>query len=431
MEQVLTLVVRLDVSENQRKLLADTSSAFASACNWINETVNPNLTNRNSIQAVCYRDVKTKFGLTSNHVVRACARVGANRLTAKQKGKKVKGFKPTSFDCDARTFRFIEENWSVSISTTGKRATIPLKASNYHRGKLAGQEPTSAQVCLHKDGYWYVHIQLKSEPREPLKTDNAIGVDFGRRDIAVTSTGKSWSGKHIQDVRDRYSQVRTSLQKKTNQGTRTTRRRCRQILQRLSGRERRYQAWLNHNISKAIILEARNTQSFVAIEDLTGIREGLNNKPRSKTERRRINYWAFYQLRTFLEYKGIKEGVKIIAVNPAYTSQSCHCCLHIGIRTEKKFKCVNQQCGWIGDADENGSKTIALLGLSVNQPRGSNLLACPIDLGLPKAPPSGAGGVVYLPIILKFIAKLSTTNHDCHSQKNPSFRVDSRQKRRS
>jgi hypothetical protein len=152
MEQVLTLVVRLDVSEEQHTLLADTANAFASACNWINETVNPNLTNRNSIQAVCYLDVKTKFGLTANHVVRACARVGANRLTAKQKGKKVKSFKPTSFDCDARTFRFIEKTWSVSISTTGKRATIRLIASNYHRGKLTGQEPTSAQVCLHQDG---------------------------------------------------------------------------------------------------------------------------------------------------------------------------------------------------------------------------------------------------------------------------------------
>ncbi|MFM6375100.1 MAG: hypothetical protein ACKPH1_15445, partial [Microcystis panniformis] len=42
-----------------------TCRAFASACNWINENVNPRLTNRNSIQAFCYE--------------------AANRLTAKQK----------------------------------------------------------------------------------------------------------------------------------------------------------------------------------------------------------------------------------------------------------------------------------------------------------------------------------------------------------
>ncbi len=241
MKQVLTLVVKLQVSIEQQKLLHDTARAFASACNWINQNVNSKLTNKNSIQAVCYQDVKQQFGLTANHVVRACARVAANRLTAKQKGKKVKHFKPTSFDCDARTFRLIESDWSVSVSTKGKRLTAPIRVSNYHLGKLRGQKPTSAQVCLHRDGDWYVHIQLKSEAPKTKKTKKVIGVDFGRRDIAVTNTGKSWSGKQIQETRDRFSRVRASLQKKASQGTRSTRRRARQTLKRLSGRERRYQ----------------------------------------------------------------------------------------------------------------------------------------------------------------------------------------------
>jgi IS605 OrfB family transposase len=385
-EQVLTLVVKLQVGSEQHRLLSDTCTAFASACNWINENVNPRLTNRNSIQAVCYKDVKDRFGLTANHVVRACGRVAANRLTAKQKGKKVKNFAPTSFDGDARTFRFIEKDWTVSISTTGKRLTLSLRASNYHRGKLAGQNPTSAQVCLHRDGGWYVHIQLKSEPPNPINADNVIGVDFGRRDIAVTSADKLWSGEGIKETRDRYSRVRASLQRKATQGTRSTRRRCREILKRLSGRERRYQAHLNHVISKAIVTEAKLTNSIIAIEDLTGIRERTNQQPRNKTERRRSNSWAFYQLRQFLEYKGIKEGVEVIAVNPRYTSQTCHCCLHIGIRSGKSFKCSNKSCGWIGDADANGSRMIRLLGLSVSQPGDPNLLACPIDSGLQKAP---------------------------------------------
>jgi putative transposase len=385
MNQVLTLVVKLEVSNEQQQLLFVTAKAFASACNWINQNVNPNLTNRNSMQAVCYKEVKEQFGLTANHVIRACTRVGANRLTARQKGTKVKSFKPTSFDCDKRTFRFIESDWTVSISTIAHRLTVPLRASNYHRGKLTDQNPTSAQVCLHKDNSWYVHIQLKSQPCKTTKTDKVIGVDFGRRDIAVTSTGQSWSGKEIQETRDKYSRVRTSLQRAASQGTRSTRRRAREILKRLSGRERRYQTWLNHKISKAIIFEAISTQSFVAIEDLTGIRNRTNQKPRNKTERRRSNSWAFYQLRKFLEYKGIKEGIEVLIVNPAYTSQSCHCCLQLGVRTEKKFKCSNQVCGWIGDADENGSKMIALLGLSVNQPRGSEFLSCAITQGLPKA----------------------------------------------
>ena len=158
------------------------------------------------------------------------------------------------------------------------------------------------------------------------------------------------------------------------------------MLKRLSGRERRYQAWLNHNISKAIIAEAKETQSFVSIEDLTGIRERTNQKPRNKTEKRRSNSWAFYQLRTFIEYKGIKEGIEVIAINPAYTSQACHCCLHIGLRSNKSFKCSNKVCSWIGDADSNGWKMIALVGLSVNQAGGSELLTCSINSRATESP---------------------------------------------
>ncbi len=247
-KQVLTLVVKLQLSTEQQQVIAATAESFASACNTINQTVNPKLTNRNSIQAVCYHDIKRKSGLTANHVVRACAKVAANRLTAKQKGKKVKSFKPTSFDCDARTFQFFEKDWSVSISTTAHRVKCHIRASNYHRGKLARQTPTSAQICQHRDGEWYAHIQIKNDVPTPIKATNVIGVDFGRREIAKTSTNNGWDGKHINQVRDRYSQVRSSLQKKATQGTRTQRRRCRNILKRLSGRERRFQQWLNHNI---------------------------------------------------------------------------------------------------------------------------------------------------------------------------------------
>lgn len=167
-------------------------------------------------------------------------------------------------------------------------------------------------------------------------------------------------------------------------------------MQRLSGRERRFQQWLNHSISKSVIAEAKENNAGVAIEDLTGIRERTNELLRNKTERRRSNSWAFHQLRIFLEYKGIKEGVKVIAVPPAYTSQTCNCCLHIGIRTNKKFKCINPNCGWIGNADTNGSKVIALLGATyVNSPVKGSWLSCSLNKvagGLLKASSSAAGG---------------------------------------
>ncbi len=70
----------------------------------------------------------------------------------------------------------------------------------------------------------------------------------------------------------------------------------------------------------------------------------------------------------------MRAGVKLVIVNPAYTSQTCHKCLHIhpdpsqSYRSGKLFKCGH--CLWEGDADFNGASMIALLGAVVNQPRG-------------------------------------------------------------
>lgn len=393
MEQVLTIVCKLQPSVEQVSKIEALLKAFADGCNYANQTAKTGITSKLSIQSQVYQDLREKFQLSANQAVRVCARVGANRKTAKQKNKPVKVFKPTSADYDARIFSFREKDWTVSLTLIDCREHIKIDASNYQRGKLKGRQPTSATLCKHRDGQYYLHIQLKAETPEPIKSDKVIGVDFGRRDIAVTSNGDKWDGKPIQNARDRFSQVRASLQSKASKGTRTTRRRVRNILKRLSGREQRYQTWLNHTISKRIIETAKSQSATVAIENLTGIRDRTNQQPRNKTERRRSNSWAFYQLRAFLEYKGIKEGVEVVAINPAYTSQTCHVCHHIGWRSEKRFKCGD--CGWHGDADVNGAINISKLGaVFVSLPRGSNL-SCSLnrdDLGLLKDPRIELGG---------------------------------------
>ncbi|MFN3679362.1 RNA-guided endonuclease TnpB family protein [Thermosynechococcus sp.] len=126
----------------------------------------------------------------------------------------------------------------------------------------------------------------------------------------------------------------------------------------------------------------------LATENLTGIRERTNQQPRSKAERRRSNSWAFYQLRRFITYKALRSGVKVVLVDPRYTSQTCHRCLHIhpdsdkSYRSGKQFRCGH--CGWQGDADFNGAKNIAAMGALVNRPRGP-WLSCQITGGLLKA----------------------------------------------
>ncbi|MEQ8969960.1 MAG: hypothetical protein RIE73_06140 [Coleofasciculus sp. C1-SOL-03] len=200
MKQVLTIVIKLQPSPEQVAFLEATLQAFADACNYVNEHTAPKLTNKIAIQSLTYQTIKNQFNLVANMAVRACARVAANRKVACSKGKPVKGFIPSRIDCDKDLFRLREHDWTVSLSTVHGRERVKLKPGNYQKGKLKGRKPTSAQLCKHRDGQFYLHIQIKNTSPDPQNTDKVIGIDLGRRDIAVTSEDKKWDGLHIQSV---------------------------------------------------------------------------------------------------------------------------------------------------------------------------------------------------------------------------------------
>ena len=340
MSQVLTISCKLKVSASQAAKLDATLDTFAQALlapagrrpYWVNENTPEKIVNAIKLQSLCYREIRTRFGLSSNLAQQVCRRVAGSRKVAKQKNRPVKAFKGGFVTFDARIFSFREKDWTVSLTTVEGRERFELAIGNYQRGMLKGSNPKSATLVKRKDGSYYIQICVEHDLPKPQDTTKAIGVDLGRRDIAHTSEGENWNGQQLNQVRDHYSRLRASLQRKASQGTRSTRRRCRQLLQRLSGRERRFQAWVNHCISKTIVSRALATNSFIALEDLTGIRERVNQQPRSKVERRRANSWAFYQLRQFVHYKAARAGIKVVVVLPAYSSQTCHQCLWIGQR---------------------------------------------------------------------------------------------------
>lgn len=388
MNQVLTISCKLKVSESQAVKLDATLDAFMQALNWVNQNTPEKIVNAVKLQSLCYYEIRARFGLSSNLAQQVCRRVAGSRKVAKQKNRPVKAFKLGFVTYDARIFSFREKDWTVSLTTVEGRERFELAIGNYQRGMLKDSDPKSATLVKRQDGSYYIQICLESEPPKPQDGDKVLGVDLGRTDIAYTSEGQHWDGRDITKVHDRFANLRAKLQHKASKGTRSSRRRCRQLLQRLSGRERRFQAWINHNVSRRIVETAKSIGASIALEDLTGIRERTNQQPRNKTERRRSNSWAFHQLKLFIGYKALGAGVKVASINPRYTSQTCHQCLHVhpdpdkSYRSGKQFKCGN--CGWHGDADFNGAKNIQSIGLLVNQPGGS-WLSCEIGGGLPKA----------------------------------------------
>ncbi len=374
--QTVTIACKMKVNSQLAKEIDETLKVFAAACDWINAQTPEDMTNRTRMQSFIYRDVRNRFGLSSNLAIQAIRRVCANRKTAQQKQKKVRDFSPTSATYDARIFSFREGDWSVSLKLLHQRHRFELLTGNYQRERLKGLNPTSATLVKRKKGDYYIHINIDLPTREPREYEGVIGVDLGGEGVANTSEGESWSSESVTEQRNHYAKMKAILRKKTAKGTRTTRRRCRQLLARLSRREKRYHSWLNHCISRRLVNNAVTNKKVIALEDLTAIRRRRSKKPKNKRAKsdkyKRIdNTWAFYQLRQFLIYKCLLAGVKLIFVKPAYVSQTCHVCHYLGEINGDRFSCQN--CGNQCDVDYNGSINIAALGSLINRPRGTGL----------------------------------------------------------
>ena len=324
MTQVLTVSCKLKVSQSQAAKLDETLDALSlrdanangQALNWVNQNTPEKVVNPLKLQSLCYYEIRARFGLSSNLArttsrlrdQQICRRVASARKVAQQKNRPVKALSLRDANAnkggfatyDARIFSFREKDWTVSLSlrdanantTVEGRERFELAIGHYQREQLAGSNPKktsgpltrTATLVKRKDGSYFIQICVETEPCPPQGTDRVLGVDLGRTDIAHTSEGDNWNGQQLNKVRDHYSRLRAVLQRKASKGTRSSRRRCRQLLQRLSGKERRFQAWVNHRISKAIVSRAKATNSAIALEDLTGIRERVNQQPRSKAE---------------------------------------------------------------------------------------------------------------------------------------------------
>jgi IS605 OrfB family transposase len=219
-----------------------------------------------------------------------------------------------------------------------------------------------------KKGKFYI-FQTVEIPEEDVKnTESFIGVDFGLTDLAVTSDGKKHSAEWLNNYREKRQRIRSSVQSKGTKGSK-------KLLKRLSGKEKTTSKIINHTIAKSIVQSAKEQSKGIAIEDLTNIR--FTSKRRNKKFRTKLSKWNFSQLRSFLTYKSLLNGVPLVVVNPAYTSKTCSVCKHIGKRSNKSFKCAN--CGHNEDADFNASKNIAILGGSVINPEKSAMY-CSIAL---------------------------------------------------
>lgn len=360
----LTLKIKLLPTSEQTYLLLETIRETNTVCNAISDVAwSKRIFNNFKLHHEVYHVYKSTFKLSSQMLIRSVAKV-ADAYKLDKKTKRI--FRPLgSIAYDSRIMTYKPDN-IVSLWCIGGRQKINFVCHNpaylpYIKGEAD---------LVYKKGKFYLFQTVDVLEQDVEDIEEFIGVDFGLTDIIVTSDGVKHSADWINQYREKRQKVRSSIQSK---GTRNSRK----LLKRLSGKERTTATIQNHTIAKSIVNSAKEQGKGIAIEDLTNIR--FTSKRRNKKFRAKLGRWSFGQLRSFLEYKALLNGVKLISVEPRYTSQTCSSCKHIGKRTNKNFKCTNQNCEVdVIDADLNASYNIALLGASIDNPERWNNMRCTV-----------------------------------------------------
>jgi putative transposase len=203
-------------------------------------------------------------------------------------------------------------------------------------------------------GKWYVAFSCEV-PDQPLPdaAEAAVGIDVGLSSFATLSTGKQIVNPRFfrRDERD-LAKVQRRLSSAA-QGTPARRRRKQAVAkvhQRIANRRKNFA----HQHSRTIV----NRFQAIAVEDLS-VNRMMHNHCLAKS----ISDAAWAQFSLFLAYKAAWAGRQFVAVNPAYTSQTCSKCGHRQKMslTDRIYRCPC--CALERDRDHNAALNICALGL--------------------------------------------------------------------
>src|SRR5262249_6061890 len=140
-----------------------------------------------------------------------------------------------------------------------------------------------AATLLRRRKTWYFNVAVGLSADIASPAQGVLGIDLGENVLAATSAGALYGGASLRDRGERYNALRARLQRNGSQS-------ARQLLARVSGRERRHAKHVNHQISAKIIRDstAQNV-GVIVLENLTNIRANTNARKRIRA---RLAQWS-------------------------------------------------------------------------------------------------------------------------------------------
>lgn len=343
----MTAKVKLLTTPEQHAALLATLERANEACNYISEMAWDTQTFRQfSLHKLVYFQVREKYALTAQMAIRCEGKVADSYKLDKNTKRTFRPHGAIAYD--SRILKWKLDKFSVSIWTLSGRQEMLFSTGERQLEWLKFQQGESDLVC--SGGKFYLLATCEVPEPTPDDVEGYLGVDMGVVELATDSLGKPYSGTPVKQVRRKHRRLRKSLQKC---GSRSAKRK----LKKLSGREARFARDTNHVVSKAIVETAKHNRLGIAVENLTGITKRVRVK---KAARDDLTSWAFFELKSFLEYKSRLAGIPLVEVDPRNTSRTCSVCGHCekaNRKTQAEFAC--KACGYSANADFNAAVNTA------------------------------------------------------------------------
>ena len=280
----------------------------------------------------------------------------------------------TNVIIDSNIYKFNSNNKNFSFTGKNRNSRIEITLI----GTIPKLKGTLELVKNQKANQYYLHVPLDRIIAKKNMTEQSeiLGLDVGITDLITLSNGSVYgansselfytlSDNLVNKNRSRLFSYKRELEqriliekddikksllelklKNLNENNLGPKKR----ISKISKYKSRIVSHINCELNKMV--KEENIEEIVR-EDLNWVSKKKNT---SRKQQNRFSTWSKGILLERLSIKLAEKGIKETIVNPAYTSQVCCKCNHLGSRNGKTFKCSN--CNLSIDADFNASITI-------------------------------------------------------------------------
>lgn len=340
-EMMQTVTVQIRIFPSEPSLLKEMGDEYIKTINRLTEQAESSGT----FPPLTSKDVDARLpSAVKNQAIRDAQSI--HKKMKKQSKRPV--LKRRAYYVNNQNYFIGDHHVAFPVMLNGKVQRLQISARIAEREqRLLSSGKRGLLRLVEKSGKWYVQIAVETKTGQTTG-EVMMGIDLGLKipAVAVTSTGKTkfvGNGRQNKYMRRKYKARRRKMGKLKKLSA----------IRKQENKEHRYIKDQNHKISREIVNMAIQEQvSIIKMEKLTNLRQTTRT---SRKNAKNLHNWTFHQLQKFIAYKAALVGIKVIEVDPAYTSQTCPSC---GIRNKAMDRTYRCSCGYRAHRDRVGAINI-------------------------------------------------------------------------